>query len=179
MAIQQGGTTVISNNRQLQSVNGLKTVGGQSILGSGDIGVGGGGFPWMDDANAGNGTLVTNNAVNNNTWNTVIAGSANVGRWVHGHFRRQSINLSTAPTVGLAGNGSGSFLVGTGTGGGQGANIYTQNGGLIATNKTNYALTCAAGNNYYMNSGYFYGYIAAGDNLTARRTYVNVLQWDE
>jgi hypothetical protein len=42
MAIQVGGTTVINDSRTLQNVGGLKTVGGNSILGSGDISVGGG-----------------------------------------------------------------------------------------------------------------------------------------
>lgn len=42
MAIQVSGTTVVSNNRQLTSVNGLKTIGGTSILGNGDIAAGGG-----------------------------------------------------------------------------------------------------------------------------------------
>lgn len=37
MAIQVGGTSVISNNRVLQNVTGLKTVNGSSILGSGNI----------------------------------------------------------------------------------------------------------------------------------------------
>ena len=37
MAIQVGGTTVIDNSRVLQNVTGLKTVGGSSILGSGNI----------------------------------------------------------------------------------------------------------------------------------------------
>lgn len=37
MAIQVGGTTVISNNQVLQNVTGLKTVNGSSILGSGNI----------------------------------------------------------------------------------------------------------------------------------------------
>lgn len=37
MAIQVSGTTVIDNSRVLQNVTGLKTVGGQSILGSGNI----------------------------------------------------------------------------------------------------------------------------------------------
>jgi hypothetical protein len=41
MAIQVGGTTVISDTRVLSSVTGLKTVGGASILGSGDIATGG------------------------------------------------------------------------------------------------------------------------------------------
>jgi len=41
MAIQVGGTTVISDTRVLSSVTGLKTVGGSSILGSGDIATGG------------------------------------------------------------------------------------------------------------------------------------------
>ena len=40
MAIQVNGTTVIDNSRNLQNVQGIKTVGGQSILGSGDISTG-------------------------------------------------------------------------------------------------------------------------------------------
>lgn len=42
MAIQVGGTTVINDSRVVQNVSGFKTVGGSSILGSGDISVGGG-----------------------------------------------------------------------------------------------------------------------------------------
>ena len=37
MAIKVNGTTVINDSRALQNVGGLKTVGGSSILGSGDI----------------------------------------------------------------------------------------------------------------------------------------------
>lgn len=37
MAIKIGGTTVIDDSRNLSSVGGLKTVGGTSILGSGNI----------------------------------------------------------------------------------------------------------------------------------------------
>ena len=40
MAIQVNGTTVIDNSRNLSNVGGLKTVGGQSILGSGNIDAG-------------------------------------------------------------------------------------------------------------------------------------------
>jgi len=40
MAIQINGTTVIDNSRNLQNVQGIKTVGGQSILGSGNIDAG-------------------------------------------------------------------------------------------------------------------------------------------
>lgn len=40
MAIQISGTTVIDNSRNLLNVGGLKTVGGTSILGSGDISTG-------------------------------------------------------------------------------------------------------------------------------------------
>ena len=42
MAIQVGGTTVIDNSRNLQNVGGLKTVNGNSLVGSGDISAGGG-----------------------------------------------------------------------------------------------------------------------------------------
>lgn len=41
MAIQVGGTTVIDNSRVLSNVTGLKTVGGTSVLGSGNIATGG------------------------------------------------------------------------------------------------------------------------------------------
>jgi hypothetical protein len=41
MALQVGGTTVIDNSRVLSNVTGLKTVGGTSILGSGNIATGG------------------------------------------------------------------------------------------------------------------------------------------
>ena len=40
MAIQVSGTEVISNSRVLSNVTGLKTVAGNSLLGSGDIAVG-------------------------------------------------------------------------------------------------------------------------------------------
>ena len=40
MAIKVGGTTVIDDSRNLSSVGGLKTVGGTSILGSGNIDAG-------------------------------------------------------------------------------------------------------------------------------------------
>ena len=40
MAIKVNGTTVIDDSRNLQNVQGIKTVGGQSILGSGDIAAG-------------------------------------------------------------------------------------------------------------------------------------------
>ena len=43
MAIKVNGTTVIDDSRNLSNVGGLKTVGGSSILGSGDISVGGSG----------------------------------------------------------------------------------------------------------------------------------------
>ena len=42
MAIKVNGTTVIDDSRNISNVGGLKTVGGSSILGSGDISVGGG-----------------------------------------------------------------------------------------------------------------------------------------
>ena len=37
MALKIGGLTVINDNRALENISNLKTVGGQSILGIGDI----------------------------------------------------------------------------------------------------------------------------------------------
>lgn len=42
MALKISGVTVVDDSRALQNVTGLKTVGGQSILGTGDITAGGG-----------------------------------------------------------------------------------------------------------------------------------------
>ena len=56
MAIKVNGTTVIDDSRNLTNVLGLKTIGGVSILGSGDIAAGGGGAP------AGTITMITNTA---------------------------------------------------------------------------------------------------------------------
>lgn len=41
MAIKIGGTSVINDSRQLENITNLKTVGGQSLLGSGNISAGG------------------------------------------------------------------------------------------------------------------------------------------
>lgn len=56
MAIQVGGTTVISNNAVLQNVTGLKTVNGSSILGSGNITISASAGP-MDAADILNGSF--------------------------------------------------------------------------------------------------------------------------
>ena len=42
MAIKVNNTTVIDDSRNLVNINGLKTIGGQSILGSGNIVAGAG-----------------------------------------------------------------------------------------------------------------------------------------
>lgn len=78
MAIQVGGTTVISNNRALSSVNGLKTVGGSSILGSGNISIG-------TDINGGFNTATNGNRNSAQGNTTVISGSTN-GRFFRGNF---------------------------------------------------------------------------------------------
>lgn len=69
MAIQVGGTTVITNNQQLQSVNGLKTINGSSILGTGNISISGG-TSMSISPNASNSTFNNNqggsNAVKSN-----------------------------------------------------------------------------------------------------------------
>ena len=79
MAIQVGGTTVISNNRALSSVNGLKTINGSSILGSGDIAAGG------SDISGGFNSTANGNRNSGQGNTTVLAGSTN-GRFFRGNF---------------------------------------------------------------------------------------------
>lgn len=69
MAIQVGGTSVISNNRVLQNVTGLKTVNGSSILGSGNITVSASSGP-VDAADIVNGSFgLSNYGTTNQTVN--------------------------------------------------------------------------------------------------------------
>jgi len=104
MAIQVGGTTVISNNRALTSVNGLKTINGTSILGSGNISAGGsdisGGFNSTTNGNR--------NSGQGNT--TVIAGSTN-GRFFRGNYTGGNGGNpdNTSGGGGLTVNGNDSF----------------------------------------------------------------------
>ena len=68
MAIQVSGTTVIGNDRALSSVNGLKTIGGVSILGSGDIAAGGGTETVVVPASDWTNTTVNGNFKWRNKW---------------------------------------------------------------------------------------------------------------
>ena len=91
MAIQVGGTTVISNNREVSNVSGFKTVGGSSILGSGDIGTGGApasfnSFTWA--------TKNSGNTQRNYTLNAVSTGDKLV------IFRRKGGNINGASSSG-------------------------------------------------------------------------------
>ena len=172
MAIQVGGTTVISNNRALSSVNGLKTVGGQSILGSGDIAAGG--APW----NAEDGTDVQ---VGSGT--TFVSGSANTGRYFIGYFQNGS---TAANHFGFQVNGNNSFVQLTGfqTGRFEGntnsdgpyhANtvVYTANSGHNHSNidltGRAYFQTTSQGNNPHFGRAYVRGYVGAGSNISLHK----------
>ena len=172
MAIQVGGTTVISNNRALSSVNGLKTVGGESILGSGDIAAGG--APW----NAADGTNVTTG-----TGTTFVAGSANTGRYFIGYFQNGS---NFANHFGFQVNGNNSFVQVTGfqtssfngnsnSDGPNYANttVYTAN---TTSNHTNIDLTgrayfgtSSSGNNPHFGRVFVRGYVGAGSNISLHK----------
>ena len=103
MAIQVGGTTVIDNSRVLQNISGLKTVGGTSILGSGDIAVGGGGN--VRAAGRVNGTIIA--SLGSSTYDRLYVGVfdyryGRTGTWTGsgvGYFFRALTNNSTGPEV--------------------------------------------------------------------------------
>ena len=102
MAIQVGGTTVINNSRVLQNVSGLKTVGGATILGSGDIAVGGGG---VRAAGRVPGNLIS--SLGSSTYDRLYIGVINyrygrTGTWTgsgEGYFFRALTNNATGGAV--------------------------------------------------------------------------------
>lgn len=124
MAIQVGGTTVISNNRALTSVNGLKTINGSSILGSGNISISGG-TSMSINPNASNTTFNNNqggsNAVRSNNHRFGNGAFMFVGTHNSGNYGNPSNT-----------NGGGSFNVnGTGAWRVSGGNVmgYVPSGG--------------------------------------------------
>ena len=112
MAIQVGGTTVISNSRVLQNVTGLKTVGGTSILGSGDIVAGGIGSP-VDFSSSVSGSFSAGQS--NDDFNTISIPSGSTFMLVRALPGGQSgrgtktvkININGLSNLTLASNGSG------------------------------------------------------------------------
>jgi hypothetical protein len=105
MAIQVGGTTVISNNRALSSVNGLKTINGSSVLGSGDITAGG------SDISGGFNTAANGNRNSGQGNTTVLSGSTN-GRFFRGNYTGGNGGNpdNTSGGGGLVVNGNDSFF---------------------------------------------------------------------
>ncbi len=121
MAIQVGGTTVVDDSRNLQNVGGLKTVGGVTILGSGDIPVGVG-APNFDPTATPDVTLTSSGSwskpgsLGANDWVVFYmvgggGGGGTDGSWGHG-----ASGASAAVFAALAGSlpSSISFTVGAG-----------------------------------------------------------------
>ena len=80
MAVKIGTTSVISDNRVLENVSGLKTVGGSSILGSGDIGVGDGpGFNGTTAQNLGNVAINNSITLTAGHWYSIVGSVDNQG----------------------------------------------------------------------------------------------------
>jgi hypothetical protein len=119
MAIKVSGTTVISNNREVSSVNGFKTVGGESILGSGDIAAGGSGLGGSTSGpnSAGSGTSVNistaglyyykGNASNQSFSNVTVNGATVSGQQWSGYtdnngFSYVSVDVVTSANDGMA-----------------------------------------------------------------------------
>jgi hypothetical protein len=78
MALQIAGTTVINNSRGLENITNLKTVGGQSLLGSGDITAGGS----INDIFYENGQTVTTNYTIGTNRNAMSAGPITVNNGI-------------------------------------------------------------------------------------------------
>ena len=158
MAIQVGGTEVISNNRVLSGVNGLKTVGGQSILGSGDIAAGG--APW----NAADGTTA-----GVGSGNVFVAGSNNTGRYFVGYFQSTSNN---ANHFGFQVNGNNSFVQVTGYQNGRYVGNTNADGPLYANTTVYTANTTSNHNNINLTGRAYFGNTANGNNPHFGRVYV-------
>lgn len=153
MAIQVGGTTVISNNREVSNVSGFKTVSGSSILGSGDIEVGGG-APWDT---IGTWTSASGSAP------TLASGSTN-GRWFIGVINNGNTNYGTY-VVNLNGNNSFMQVTGSNTGSNNASAHFTNYLTAADGNITFYAYNSGGNNPKF---GYYYvrGFLAPGGNLS-------------
>lgn len=144
MAIQVNGTEVISNNRALTNVNGLKTVGGVSILGSGDIAAGGG-------------TELININVNspgftNANVNSLNGGTNGVWGWVNWNGNPTSGN--EGGSINISVNGTNSWIVKT-----NGSGTSFGPGGVgVGTGTTNFRATINYGTAWFK--------VDAGANLT-------------
>lgn len=178
MAIQVGGTTVISNNQQLTSVNGLKTINGASILGSGDIAVGGG-FPWNDKANLGNGTTASI-ANNTNNYATVVSGGNNNGRYFVGTAFGFVTNIWTLNMNAGNGGGEGWWFITTAK--------YTSNDSSgefnanVVFGTPNVDTDCSFVGNLQNNTRagkiHFFGFVPSGGEIRGYRKTGNVQYWE-
>jgi hypothetical protein len=154
MAIQVSGTTVIGNDRALSSVNGLKTVGGTSILGSGDIATGGASV--LFDSN----NWANSNVASNNGNLASFSGGTN-GRWI----------LATVVTGGNGNNIGGSGQVGiNGTGGwgfspAIGAGSGNTNAGKHLYSGQTFNMGASSGGNIG-----FVGWVPSDGNMTIKTT---------
>jgi hypothetical protein len=174
MAIQVGGTTVISNNQQLTSVNGLKTVGGTSILGTGDISVGGG-FPWWQADSIPAVTTTIANNYNSNGTSTAVSANNNTGRYFMGTITRNSNTIASYVYFSTITN---SWAVCTGTQ--QNYNYGAAYGANNPASSTTFANFGGSTNNPGMGNCIVYGYIAPGDVITHyKRTGVYLSLWNE
>jgi hypothetical protein len=83
MAIKISGTTVIDDSRNLTNVGGIKTVGGQSLLGSGDIDVGGNLVVTPSITSPTNGQTAYNDGYTSSAYSTVDSynGTHNYSEW--------------------------------------------------------------------------------------------------
>lgn len=154
MAIKVSGTTVISNNREVSSVNGFKTVGGESILGSGDIATGGAAPSWQS-SNSGTEVSV-------NSGNTLVSGSSNTGRFFHGRLT----NAQNQTTLIFGVNGSNSWMNITGVHYKQNteANLSTYDEHLTSNNTATVYVNNNTGNKSI--AMIVRGYLGAGGNVT-------------
>jgi len=74
MAIKVNGTTVINDSRVISNISGLKTVGGTSLLGSGDISAGA-----VDDIYFENAESISSNKTVSTTRSTMTIGPVTIG----------------------------------------------------------------------------------------------------
>lgn len=160
MAIQVSGTTVIGNDRALSSVNGLKTVGGTSILGSGDIATGGSSV-LFDSNNWANANLASNNG------NLQSFSGGTNGRWILAQAVTggNGNNISGAGQVTI--NGTGAWChtqSGLSSGGNQGTRaFYTSTKGMVSGDSAN--MGAPSGGNFG-----FVGWVPSDGNITIKTT---------
>lgn len=103
MAIKINNTTVVNDSRELENITNLKTVGGQSILGTGDIPAG--------DVTLSGSQVLTNKTISNGTYSDGVEVNGSIRTGVYDIGQSDTINCTSGNYFTKIVNGNISFAI--------------------------------------------------------------------